>query len=578
MKKILGLVLLLYTACAGADNTSERINGVAEFLLDRANDNYLYLFQNSIAKNEKFKCYFPTTHSSLTQGGTDALKRLMTSKETWRESIQRDLQILTIRSLADEIVLNPRFRDFALAIDELAEKSSEQAIVIQQLQIRYKDDVYPLNQIPISASDELRDLINGFYLPFADASSVLKKLEQYGADCDAPGSSAAPGRAAYEGFDYQDFKNTFDRFHRYADDIQAWSVHVKENIKNLELVPIVDPDACSLIGLDRALCSDRDAFIESTEDRINLVLQENINRVFSEKTKAKLSEIKRRTDALSTTSGDLYERLVIGAYCRAIGIEEKNCNEKSISESAERAVTHEYLDDILKSDLLANLKELQEIREVLEEAELSTIKKVEIALKDIRELEVERNGELEKILSEKEFERLSRHVRFFAEVADADTAEDVKSVLTNYTLPSVSFFEKRRGGEHFMITSYLGLTANIDEDDDVDDANDGIFAPIGLEYSYGGLGWGWFDSISVMASPFDFGYPVNLKLSGTEDKFEFDEVIAPSLTFALGVRDYPLMLGLGYQRGREIEETGQTEDRVLLFVTFDMPLFNLYND
>jgi hypothetical protein len=35
------------------------------------------------------------------------------------------------------------------------------------------------------------------------------------------------------------------------------------------------------------------------------------------------------------------------------------------------------------------------------------------------------------------------------------------------------------------------------------------------------------DSLSIMLSPIDMAYPVNLKLSGIEDDIEFDEIMAP---------------------------------------------------
>ena len=84
------------------------------------------------------------------------------------------------------------------------------------------------------------------------------------------------------------------------------------------------------------------------------------------------------------------------------------------------------------------------------------------------------------------------------------------------------------------------------------------------------------DSLSIMLSPIDMAYPVNLKLSGIEDDIEFDEIIAPSITLAYGFRNYPLNIGIGYQRGRKLADVGKSEERWLLFVSFDMPLFRIY--
>ena len=92
-----------YPESSSANNTSERINGVAEFLIERANDNYLYIFQRKLQNNQTLSCYFPSTYDNLAVGGSSSLKRLLTSRDLWKESIQQDLEFLTIRSLAMEI-------------------------------------------------------------------------------------------------------------------------------------------------------------------------------------------------------------------------------------------------------------------------------------------------------------------------------------------------------------------------------------------------------------------------------------------------------------------------------------------
>ncbi len=68
-----------------------------------------------------------------------------------------------------------------------------------------------------------------------------------------------------------------------------------------------------------------------------------------------------------------------------------------------------------------------------------------------------------------------------------------------------------------------------------------------------------------MFNPVDFGHPVILKLNDIEEDFDLDEIIVPSVTFALELDDYPLTVGVGYQKGRELELSSGTENRVILF-------------
>ena len=135
-------------------------------------------------------------------------------------------------------------------------------------------------------------------------------------------------------------------------------------------------------------------------------------------------------------------------------------------------------------------------------------------------------------------------------------------------LPKV---EKRDSGEKTLfMTSYFGYGAGSINKNEVTSSNkSGFYVPIGLEYS---LGYDKRGAISLMASPFDFGYPVSLKMNGEKQDLELDDIIAPSLSIAYGVPDYPFVVGAAYQIGMTDPVTNEEEKRLLLFVGFDMPL------
>lgn len=96
---------------------------------------------------------------------------------------------------------------------------------------------------------------------------------------------------------------------------------------------------------------------------------------------------------------------------------------------------------------------------------------------------------------------------------------------------------------------------------------------MGIEWNYGREDGG---SWSIMLSPIDMAYPVNLKLHGIEDEVELDELVAPSITFAYGFADYPVNVGIAYQRGRTLDDVGESEEGYLIFLSFDMPLLQLF--
>jgi len=128
---------------------------------------------------------------------------------------------------------------------------------------------------------------------------------------------------------------------------------------------------------------------------------------------------------------------------------------------------------------------------------------------------------------------------------------------------------------HVFVSSYLGIFyGDVLNSKSVGNANrNGIFAPVGVEYSYGHRSG---NSLSVLVAPFDFGYPISLKLNGVTSSAKLSDVIAPSVMVARGFANYPLAVGAVYQRGRKEETTGAVEQRVMLFFGFDMPLLPLY--
>ena len=171
-----------------------------------------------------------------------------------------------------------------------------------------------------------------------------------------------------------------------------------------------------------------------------------------------------------------------------------------------------------------------------------------------------------------------RYVLFFAELTQATNADQVKTVLTAYTLPPVSFGEKRKSVNHVFITSYVGWAGGkVRNGADFGNQNSGgVYAPIGLEFSTG-FNAGWLrGSASAFVAPFDFGYPLSLKLNNVNQSATLADVVSPSAGFAYGVPDWPVAFGFAYQVGRKSQLTGEREKRTLFFVAFDMPLFALH--
>lgn len=497
LKSLLICVVCLLTgrsAIAAANNniTTERINGVSEFLIERANENYFYIFEKKIKDNEKFQCYFPTTYSYVSDGD---LRLLLTTQEVWDSAIKQDLDRLVSKVAAQKIAYSVKFNDLAVNI------SDRFINVAQYIKLKQGDKEYPITFIENNAPQDVVATVNALYTQPNNLIETLRNLDReigQFADiekCSADAIDSKKFVALYNQY-YSELKNA-------VSSLKDWSEMLKTQKKNFVL------DETKL----RSDCKEDD--------------QRFMCKLWRLKDKAGSDWQKRVRDELDKP---------IGKITAAI---------------AATAVVY---------------KKVEDYKQAVETTDSNTVKAIE-AIRLLKETGVENKLNID---------QLKKHVLFFAQISDAESSEEVKSLLTQYTLPAVSFFVKReKDSHHILVTSYLGYAMGKIENPVAtgEDYQHGIIAPIGLEYSYG---TSHETSLSFMVAPFDFGYPVTLKLNGETEDLKLKDVVAPAAYFTFGIKDYPLNIGVGYQQGAKIQGVTEVEKRILLFIAFDMPLFTLY--
>lgn len=470
MKKIL-LALLFLVACMPVahafGSAKDRIDGVTEFLIERANENYLYFFENSIKENKDLKCYFGKTVANLELGG---LKELMMSNGLWRDSLGKDFE--GIKNKATIWVVSNALDQVDSTINRLLNLDNEK---LEEL----KDKKVLTSTLNMLSQEDKKNVIKAaieYFVKYQSANSIeLKnKLCAVGAD------------------DTADLKKHIEILKSISDvfkaDIHAIDSEQKKNA--LLIVAGVSMGAVVISKVD----------VEISEDKI----KEDLDKLTQ-----KLADIKELKDTFGNDT-DGYTVKTIAAF------------------------------DLLRKYTIEGREKESDLKE-RQQAARENVNKIK------------------------------RHVLFFAQVADADSAQSIKTVLEAYTLPAVSFFEKRDNSRHWFISAYLGVSA-AEPDDGSNSVHGEIFAPIGLEYAWGAPDMWLADSLSIMVAPFDFGYPVNLKLKGEEKEVDYDEIISPSISVNFGVKDAPISWGFVYQRGRAYDGSGQQEYRSSFHISFDMPL------
>ncbi len=167
-KLILVLFLAILSGTANSQTKeSERIKGVADFLIDRANDNFLYIFEQKLKNNKMAKTFFPNTFDILKQSN---LKVLLTSTDLWEETVENDvdhLMKMLLKKINNKIPILPDAeKEFFDAYWEL----------IQNEILTIRGTVYKLDRIDLSAPQNVKDIINSFYTIFHNGK--FKFLEE----------------------------------------------------------------------------------------------------------------------------------------------------------------------------------------------------------------------------------------------------------------------------------------------------------------------------------------------------------------------------------------------------------------
>lgn len=175
-----------------------------------------------------------------------------------------------------------------------------------------------------------------------------------------------------------------------------------------------------------------------------------------------------------------------------------------------------------------------------------------------------------------DFSDFRRYALFFAQLADSVNTNDrsqVNALLKSVTIPPVSFGIKREPhATRVLITAYLGVAGSRETAGSHTQAG-GFVVPVGIEISQARDSG---NSLSLLLSPLDFGYPLTLKMKNVDTTIKGSDVVVPAAYLFWGFKNYPLAIGAGYSRGRGVDNPDQRVGRYLVLFAFDMPLFRLH--
>ncbi|NRB39365.1 MAG: hypothetical protein HRU20_13000 [Pseudomonadales bacterium] len=558
MKKItnywLVSVLLLLSGNILAASGEEIVEGFTDFLVERAEANALAVFERKLKNNANFQCYFPKTYQSIEK---ISLKELFDYKGYWQQGIDKDLEAFATRLFLQKL-------ETQLHISENNIQFISTYIELMQLLAYRKNGVgYPLNVSPYPAIADVNPVIYGFYDSLVDVTTRFDQMKRFSEFCHAPVVSI------------DDVKRLYTDFNKINNDIKKWMNHVNKYRSALVLSEDGQAKACALFDVSGDACDavKKDPWSE-IEKRIPLAdlttLIEKINSfqsdiqaiesVFYQIDASLLSMLRVQAPLLMVGNFDQTDQSSLLQLLDEISNDAAK-REENVVQAMSLIKSKSLMSDTDVEGYYNRLKSLQDYS-------ADKTRKATAVLKIVDSWQV---------LSDRDLRNLSNNILFFTKISEADSKDNVTAILKAYTLPDVSFSAKRGNSSSVFLSSYFAISASVYVDDQGSDLDTvsgaGLYLPVGLEYNWGLNGNG---AISVMFSPLDMAYPVNLKLDGVEQSIEFDSIFAPSLSLAYGLENYPLNIGVSFQRGQTLEDVNETEERVLLFFGFDMPLFRLY--
>ncbi len=236
------LMLLALLFCLPLHNThagdDERIQAVAEFLIERAEANLIYSFENRLKKDEELKCYFPATYAHIMQGN---LRILISARGEWQRALESDIDTLMVRAVAHELVKGLDLSSIGMT----ATNDFLEAAEFIDL------DGYPLNSMPVGATPEQRQLINGFYSDFLKLREELQEIDNMlagfaGDDpCTMPVMSSA------------DFKAHVEKLSAAIEGMKGLSTHIEKHGGKLRFDKARLSQACAA-DPRRGICELRD--------------------------------------------------------------------------------------------------------------------------------------------------------------------------------------------------------------------------------------------------------------------------------------------------------------------------------
>lgn len=147
------------------------VEGATEFLIERANDNFVYIFeQKIIADSILFGNYFKRTYDFIY---SIDIRTLLTNNRVWRECVTADIDTLYTQ------VWKSLGKGFDIFPEDKLGTMDRFLTSLQNAKLYYNGKYYPLNSIELSDPQEVKNIVNNISNTYIGILDLLVRIKPY---------------------------------------------------------------------------------------------------------------------------------------------------------------------------------------------------------------------------------------------------------------------------------------------------------------------------------------------------------------------------------------------------------------
>lgn len=193
-------------------------------------------------------------------------------------------------------------------------------------------------------------------------------------------------------------------------------------------------------------------------------------------------------------------------------------------------------------------------------------------------------------------DELVKYGTFIANVAQAESSDDVQSAIEAIALPVGSASIKRISKSNIALNAYVGLSPGYEYNGETEEAKwiFGVFSPVGIAFSWGHYkkkSTGCYSergSSSLFLSIVDISAFSTFRFNDSETEqlpeVNLGNIFAPGLYYIYGIPKVPVSLGVGGQLGPQLrtitDQSAVISDGVTVsgrfFIGVDIPIINFF--